>query len=240
MATLGPDEEFDPYLPPRADLTRDDAGPTKSVGIDLALQNPLLTVWTRPRATIRAIIETDPNYLVLPLAMATGIVQALDRAALVSAGETQPLTDIVIMSLVIGAISGVVGLYIGAALLGWTGRALGGRAKSREVRAALAWGQAPILARIPVWVLQIGLLGRQMFITMTPMLVANPALSLMILVTKLLELVLGIWCFVTVLKCLGEVHEFSAWRALGSMLMLVLVILVPILLIVGLVIFAAR
>jgi hypothetical protein len=240
MATLDPRDEFNPYLPPKADLARDDAGREKTKGIDLAVENPFFTIWTRPRATIRAIIETDSTYLVLPLAIAEGIVQALDRAALGSVGETQPLADIVIKSLVIGAISGVVGLYIGGALLGWTGRMLGGHAKSPEIRAALAWGQTPALARIPIWILQIGLVGRQMFTTKTPVLVANPGLSLIILATRLVEIVLGIWCFVTVLKCLGEVHEFSAWRALGSILLLVLVFLVPLLLIVGLVMFAAR
>jgi hypothetical protein len=101
-------------------------------------------------------------------------------------------------------------------------------------------GQAPELARIPVWILQIGLLGRQMFTTETPALAANPGLSLLILVTRLIEIALGIWCFVVVIKCLGEVHEFSAWRAPGSILLLVLVIVVPLLLLVGLVMFAAR
>ena len=58
--------------------------------------------------------------------------------------------------------------------------------------------------------------------------------------TEMTEIALGIWCFAIVLKCLGEVHEFSAWRALGSIFLVVLVIVVPSLLLVGLVVFAAR
>ena len=79
-----------------------------------------------------------------------------------------------------------------------------------------------------------------MFTSDTPTLAANPVLALALMATGVIEIVLGIWCFVIMLKCLGEVHEFSAWRALGSILLVVLVIVVPLLLLVGLVMFAAR
>jgi hypothetical protein len=31
-----------------------------------------------------------------------------------------------------------------------------------------------------------------------------------------LETVIGVWSFVILLKCMGEVHRFSAWRALAA------------------------
>jgi hypothetical protein len=36
---------------------------------------------------------------------------------------------------------------------------------------------------------------------------------------SLIESIVGIWIFVISLKCLGEVHHFSAWRALGAILL---------------------
>jgi hypothetical protein len=45
---------------------------------------------------------------------------------------------------------------------------------------------------------------------------------------EVLHLVLGAWSFVVTLKCLGEVHRFSAWRALGSIVVLILAIAVVI------------
>jgi hypothetical protein len=104
----------------------------------------------------------------------------------------------------------------------------------------LAWGQVPAIVSLPIWLIQLGLIGREMFTSDTPIMAANPTLGLVLMATGVIEIVLGLWCIVTVLKCLGEVHEFSAWRALGSILLLVLVILVPLLLLVGLVMFAAR
>src|SRR3954454_13583425 len=161
MATFDPPDELNPYSPPAAGLDREDVGPTKTQGIDLSVENPFLTVWTRPRATIRAIVDIDPTYRVIPLAMAAGVVQALDRAAQRNAGDKLPLAGILVMAFALGPIFGVAVLYIGTALLSWSGRMLGGRAESEEVRAALAWGQVPALASIPIWLIQLGLIGRE-------------------------------------------------------------------------------
>jgi hypothetical protein len=239
MSTLDPQDEINPYSPPVAGLDRDDVGPTKTQGIDLAVENPFLTIWTRPRATIWAIVDRDPTYLVVPLTIAAGIVGALDRAAQKNVGDTLPLPGLLIMVIVLSPLS-VIGLYIGGAMLGWSGRKLGGSAESVEVRTALAWGQVPAIATIPIWLIQLALIGREMFTSEKHVLAASPGLALALMATGVIEIVLGIWCCVTVLKCLGEVHQFSAWRALGSMLLLVLVIVVPLLLVVGLVIFAGR
>ena len=34
-----------------------------------------------------------------------------------------------------------------------------------------------------------------------------------------LQVLFAIWGFIVMLKCLGEVHRFSAWRALGAFLL---------------------
>jgi hypothetical protein len=73
--------DFGSFPPPGRSFGPDDVGPAKkSRGIDLSVENPFLTIWTRPRATIRAIVDTDPNRHVLLLAAIGGVVNALDRA----------------------------------------------------------------------------------------------------------------------------------------------------------------
>ena len=34
-----------------------------------------------------------------------------------------------------------------------------------------------------------------------------------------MQLILGVWAVVVMLKCLGEAHRFSAWRALGAFIL---------------------
>jgi hypothetical protein len=36
---------------------------------------------------------------------------------------------------------------------------------------------------------------------------------------SVVESIVGIWVFVITLKCLGEVHRFSVWHALGAILL---------------------
>ncbi len=44
----------------------------------------------------------------------------------------------------------------------------------------------------------------------------------------IVEGVLGFWGFIIWLKCLGEVHRFSAWRALGALLIVLVTMIIAI------------
>ncbi len=217
-----------PYAAPKVEAGLVHTPPLATQGINLAIESPFRTIWTRPRATIRGIVNTDPTLYVLLLSVVGGVIQALDNASTRNAGDRLALPAILMTAIVAGAIGGPIGLYVGGWLLRLTGRLLGGRAKAEEVRAAIAWSTVPVAATIPIWAIQLGVAGREMFTTETPTLDANPALWLVLIPSFVLEVILGIWAFVIVLKCLGEVHRFSAWRALAS----ILILLAPLVLVV--------
>jgi hypothetical protein len=60
-----------------------------------------------------------------------------------------------------------------------------------------------------------------------------------VIASGVIELVLGIWSFVAVVKCLAEVQRFSAWRALGSIFLVGVLIAVPVVMLI-LIALAAR
>ena len=99
--------------------------------------NPWLSIWTSPRGTIRRIVDSDPKHHVIILAMLAGFGEFLDHAAGGNAGDKFSLQVILIICAIVGPILGIVILYIGSALMRWTGSWLGGQASSIEVRAAL-------------------------------------------------------------------------------------------------------
>jgi len=169
--------------------------------------------------------------------MAGGVIQALGRAAQMNAGDQLPLARILIMAVLLGLIYGLTGIYIGGALMSWVGRRLGGHGSSEELRAAIAWSQVPALATILIWFLQIDLIGREMFTSKKPVLDGSPGLRLVLMITGVIEIILGIWAFFTMLKCIGEAHGFSAWRAWG---LLILIVGIPLLLILVLLDMASR
>jgi len=187
---------------------------------------PFFSIFVRPRRTMRAIIDSNPRRLVLVLAALSGFGSALDNASTSSIGDGNnlPVIAIVAICVVVGALGGVLTLYIGGFVMKWAGRPLGGRATQVEVRAALAWSTVPLIWALVLWVPELALAGREMFTTATPILAASPLRAVLLVLVILLEVVLGIWSFVLFLKCLGEVHGFSAWKSLAAVLLALLAI----------------
>jgi hypothetical protein len=214
--------DVNPYESPRVVDEVVTTSTIGTIGIDLSTENPFLTIWTRPRATIRGIVNTDPRRYVVPLAMAGGIVHTLERAFGRNTGDTLPLATILLFVVLLGPLSGLIGLHLLGWILGVTGRWIGGRATWEEVRAAVGWSNVPVLAAGPILIVELGAFGRDLFTRDTPALASNPTFGLILLTCGLLHLILALWSFVVLLKCVAEVHRFSAWAALGSLILAVL------------------
>ena len=90
-----------------------------------------------------------------------------------------------------------------------------------------AWGLVPALWVSLLWIPELLLVGVEMFTTETPRADANVNLGFVILGLVTIEMVGSIYAVVTVLKCLGQVQGFSAWKALGNVFLAGLVIFLP-------------
>ena len=201
--------------------------------METTLLNPWFSMWLHPRRTIRQIVETNPERLVLLLATVGGIVEALINASSDSKGENMSLQAILLTALIGGPLMGVIGLWLGGALLRWTGGWIGGQADSRRIRATLAWANVPLVWSLLLWIPALLLFGAELFATATPILDASTMLSGLYMVFSFGIGIVSIWAFVVFLHALGEVQGFSAWKALGNSILAGLVVLVPLLAIVG-------
>ncbi|MGA7870039.1 MAG: YIP1 family protein [Candidatus Binatus sp.] len=179
---------------------------------------PFFTIWTEPRATIRRIVETDPTRNVVALAAAGPAINALATQWSKAMSNTANLSVLwplwVAVDVAVQAAVGVIGLFIGAVILRWSGGLLGGVASRVEVRAAMAWAQIPGIAATIVLLIAV-LLG-----VPTPQTTAGtlPHIDPAFYKIMVVEGVLGIWGAIVGLKCIGEVHRFSAWRTLAAAL----------------------
>jgi hypothetical protein len=189
---------------------------------------PFFTIWTEPRATIRQIVETDPTLNVIPLAAIGPALNALARqwsAAISNSANLSVLWPLrVVASVVIQAVLGIVFLYIFGAIFKWSGALLGGVASRIEVRCALAWSQVPAIAAEIILVIAV-LSGVPMPQPTPGKLPHIDPASYKIL---FIESVFGIWGLVVSLKTMGEVHRFSAWRALAAIVIPPLIVIVAI------------
>jgi hypothetical protein len=190
--------------------------------------SPFVSIWLNPRDTVRAILQRDPTYLVLPLAALSGVFQTLARASDRSAGDMLSLPAILALAISLGAIGGMVGVYIAGALLHFTGKWIGGSGSREEVRASVAWGTVPALWGGLLWIPVIALTGRAVFLSDIEGTDANPLLLLIAGGCLLVQAGAYLWSVFTGLHSLGEAQGFSAWRALGNSALAFLVVLVPI------------
>jgi hypothetical protein len=170
---------------------------------------------------MRAIVDTNPAFRVLPITMVGGILEAIQFESLAGLGEQFSVAVILLIAVALGPPLGLVLLYAGAWIVEMSCRLLGGQADSREVRSALAWSSVPLLATIPLWIIRVALLGRELFTFEKPSLFTNPTLAYILIATIIPELALSVWWMVVTVKALGEVQRFSAWKALSSMLLLI-------------------
>lgn len=182
--------------------------------------NPWISIWTQPRATMRQILDTDPNARIWLLAAIGGVSHALSSASQSGAIETMGLGVLIASSIVVGALVGIVGLWVGAYLVKWTGGWIGGQGSLVEVRSALAWSNVPAAWGLILWGLTIVLFGDAAFSDAGPDFETLGGMAVLMLSIVVTALVLEIWQIVIALKCIGEAHGFSAWKALASMLLI--------------------
>jgi Yip1-like protein len=190
------------------------------------LGNPFFTIWIAPRATIRRIVDTDPTRHVLILAALGPALFALYGQWSKAVGDNANLSVLwpvwVVVGVAIQAALGILGLYISGVLFRWSGSLLGGTASRVEVRAAFAWSQIPSIGTVLILfaALSMGIPVPQVTPGHLPRI--DPAFY------KIMALIaaLSFWGLVIHLKCLGEVHRFSAWKALGTLLIPALIFVI--------------
>jgi signal peptidase I len=108
--------------------------------------------------------------------------------------------------IVIGAVAGIVSLYLMGCFLRWSGRLFGGRASMAAVRAALAWGGAPFAVG--------GLICLVIFLALAHSSQAN-ASALRVAFFAVVS-VLGLWSCLAILFMFARVQNFGFWRTIFS------------------------
>lgn len=185
------------------------------------------SIWTQPRATIQTLIDTNPGHSVIVLSILAGIYQIFDSASGNNLGDEQDLMMIIGMALVLGAVVGLIGLYLSAFLIEWTGRWIGGQGNQPHLRTAIAWSGIPKVFGLTIWLPALYVFGQELFASETPNISSNPMLATLLLAFITIQVICAIWSFVLLLKCVGQVQGFSAWKALGNVILSSLVIIVP-------------
>jgi len=194
---------------------------------DAPLPSPWISLWFRPGATIERIVATNPRRHVLLLAALAAISSFIFTP--ISIGSTIELLDwrIIAGIVVLGAIYGVVTLYIAGLTFWLAGKTFGGRAPSAAVRAAYAWGTAPNIVALAICL--VVLAAFKLLAGAAPAPSATQAVNIAL---QAVGGLLGLWAAVMIFLMLKRVQGFGFWRTLASsalgLVVLILLITVPI------------
>lgn len=189
--------------------------------------NPWFSIWTKPRKTIRYILDNNMTNMVILLAALGGISQVLSSASQKNLGDKLELEAVILFSVVLGALMGIIALYVNSALLRLTGKWIGGEGTFKDIKIASAWAKIPVAWGLLVWVPELLLFKNEMFTSSTPLLENNIGLSLVMILFGLIELTIAIWAIVIYIKSIAEVQGFSAWKAIINILLAGLIIIIP-------------
>ncbi|WP_202079487.1 Yip1 family protein [Caldalkalibacillus salinus] len=192
------------------------------------MKSAFLTIWTKPKVTVRKLVNTNPRYMVILLVILSSVSGVL----------SQGLTDIssamfalwLGLALVGGLVAGFIAFFFLSALYKWVGSWIDGQASHRETRTVYAWSNLPLIVANIILFLGVLILGPH--VMNNPLMTDNAATAVITALVLLIQLALFIWSVVILVGGLSEVHRFSNWKAFATLLIIFLLLLVPFILLV--------
>jgi hypothetical protein len=175
---------------------------------------PWLSIWIKPRQTVRAIIEFNVRYRFFILSVLCGLPTVLQTSQNLSLGGVFSSPAILISCVVLSPLLGAIGLLLSTLFLTWTGRWIGGRASFLEMRCAVSWTNATNLVTVLIWAFLISRFKEMIFFEGFVKMPMTAGDSMWLTVCFFLQLIVAVWSFILLLYAISEVHRFSIWKAL--------------------------
>lgn len=181
--------------------------------------NPWLSIWVKPRQTIRSIVNYNVSYRFLAICSILGFLQVLICYTFF---PTVPfLRGLLILPLPILFMLALLFEYfhftISAAFLYWGGKMLKGKGSFKQIRAAIYWASVPRIATFGLSIL-LGLI-------IAALCVVKPSFFKPIFIVGLmwgLSISSICWAVVILVCTLVEVQKFSTWRTILNIILAII------------------
>ncbi|PIC64566.1 hypothetical protein CSV79_06315 [Sporosarcina sp. P13] len=196
--------------------------------------NPLVSIWTQPKETIRYVLEYKTwtySFLILFLsAISLGLTSFADTDIL----PDFSLVATVILAIISTFIGSIISLFIAAGLYTWVGKWLRGKGNFKDMFQMIPISSIPLIWMLPINLLLVVVFGKSLFMDTNEPTVWMSLPTTLLLLTNLLTFGLGIFSLVILSKGIGIVHQFSSWRGFGVIVIIfgiALVLFIPIIVI---------
>jgi hypothetical protein len=157
--------------------------------------------------------------------MLSGITQSLVQAQSNGVGARMGAAVIISFAVPIGAVWGLLQLFVLAASVYFAGRWIQGRATFIQLRTVIAWAAVPQVVLLAMWLAATAFWGRVLYVDpdfAVPM--GGPLFALGLLVLGLTTITAVIWSLIILAKGIAEAQGWSAWKALGNVIVAALMV----------------
>lgn len=171
-------------------------------------------VWLRPRRVFRELASTPVGRTDYLLGAAQGIAGWLALSRQQDAGAVSSVIEIFSKSLILGAVAGIVTLYLMATIYARLCARAGKSAVRQQVFHVLAYGGVPLAASLIVWLFTALLAGEATFeVTLRPD--VETFVALLLRIQFITYVVLTLWSIVIQVMGLSEIQGLATRKAFG-------------------------
>jgi hypothetical protein len=171
-------------------------------------------VWLRPRRVFRELASTPVGRTDYLLGAAQGIAGWLALSRQQDAGAVSSVIEIFGKSLILGAVAGIVTLYLMATIYARLCARAGKSAVRQQVFHVLAYGGVPLAASLIVWLFTALLAGEATFeVTLRPD--VETFVALLLRIQFITYVVLTLWSIVIQVMGLSEIQGLATRKAFG-------------------------
>lgn len=181
--------------------------------------NPWIKMWTKPRETVRAIVQSNPKFRIFWLAGLYGFPLVLHLAQSSSLSESIAVPIILVLALLLSVPIGMISFTISSALVLWVGKLLKGQGNFLNIRAAIAWSNVTNIGTVLTWFFLMGAFGAQLFFRGFAEMPFRGVAAIYANSAFLVQAILSIWSFVLLVRGLQEVQKYSVWRAIVNIVL---------------------
>lgn len=180
--------------------------------------NPFIAIWKEPKNTIQYLLDHKTVSYGVLLAVLSALSTAVFGFADTGLLASFSLPIILIFSILLAIMISLAGWGISSVVYTWIGKLLGGTGTIRNMSFAVAASFIPSIWLMPLGLIAVILYGETLFNEPTRNFgLTNMSISFYILYNLLL-LAASIYAVVILSKGIGIVHNFSAWRGFGTVM----------------------
>jgi len=185
--------------------------------------NPWLTMWASPKSTIRSIVDYNPNFRLFILSTIYGFVSLISSSQSFAIGETINFYLVLLLCLILAPIWGYIIFSISSFFVYFTGKWIKGQAKYKEVRAAIAWSNIPMIGNIVLWVVLFIIFKQDILKNFPGSFAITNSQRGILFAILLSQLILSIWFLVLYVNSLAEVQRFSVGKAILNIIIALII-----------------